>query len=257
MLVAEPVFARGRAVGSEGQVVVAGPGALAARRRPPAVGPSQFGNRGHVAVVEHRLQHREQFVRRLSLQPERFFPFFAPANPNVTVSDSHSFTRQADQPFDEVRSRVGVTVAWELKNDHIPPSRVAKSVTELADQYSVAVVRRIVVQFRVGVAAHRARARGNAERSAVHKNSSAVRRHLAARTNPVRAAAMRTLDVFMAAHKSRGHRTGGYYERLGLERAEQKREHYGDDDRLDRLADGRGRRHMGVRRRRRRVLLFA
>ena len=50
-------------------------------------------------------------------------------------------------------------------------------------------------------------------------------------------AALEAVDVLVRAHQRRGHRAGRDHERLGLERAEQKRQHERDHDRLDRLAD--------------------
>ena len=51
-------------------------------------------------------------------------------------------------------------------------------------------------------------------------------------------ATLEAIDVLVGAHQRGGHRAGRDHERLGLERAKQKRQHERDHDRLDRLAHG-------------------
>ena len=61
---------------------------------------------------------------------------------------------------------------------------------------------------------------------------------LFARIDSEAMAALDAVDVLVPAHQRGGHRAGRDHKRLGLERAEQKRQHERDHDRLDRLADG-------------------
>ena len=124
----------------------AGRAALGGRLRLPAGGPTAFGDPRHVVVVEHRLEHGQQFLRRLPRDLKRLL---ATTHPHVAVLNANRLAGQTDQSFNEIGSGVGRGVAGKLEHDHVPPLRIGQLVDELAHQDPIAAVRGIARVLRI------------------------------------------------------------------------------------------------------------
>ena len=247
MPVAKPALAGAVRPKSNKIVRTPRPGRAAVGRwlRLPPRGPAIFGDPRHIVVIEHRLQHGQQLIRRLARDLERFL---VAADPQIAMLNADRFPGQTDQPFNKIRPRIGLRpVAGKLEHDHVPPLGFGEIVSELAHQNAIAAVRGIRLVLRIAgpqqrrIAAHRTGARHGLKSRSLRRP---VGGYLVTRADLIIAPARRAIEIFMAPHQRRGHRPGGDHERLGLERAEQERQDEGDHDRLDRLAHGRRRGQM-------------
>ena len=204
----------------------------------PAGRPAQGRDPRRHVVVEDRPQHGQQllwaFPGDLGSVP------CSSADPQVAVVDLDRLPRQPHQPLDVV----GRGVAGISEYDHVPTLRLAEHVGELGHQNAVAVVCGIARVLRVS--------RTKFDRLAAERAGAAVTtasRVIAVAVGQVAGADLDThaahgaVQVLVAAHQGRGHGAGGNDERLGLERAKQKGQHEGHDDRFDRLANARRRRY--------------
>jgi len=231
MFIAQPGFHLLVAFGHEALAVRAAPPNAPVFQRAPARRKAGRFDRRRQIVVEDRLQHGPDLVRRLARNVEVCLS--GTFDEHISMLDADRLAGQPHQALDEI----GGGLAGKLEDHHVPALRFAQLIDKLAHQYPIAF--HGMVFFRAGTPLHGVAAHGtNRSLDPVLLPAQSTRAivHLLAGADLELVAAFFASDLLVSAQQGRGHRAGRDHEGLGLEGAEQEGQNQCYRHRFDHLA---------------------